>query len=86
MTWREHFRPIIAKVIKDTGTIDMRLLRKKLRQAFPVPPRQYHPYKIWLDEIQVQLGLKKPTKKSDLPGQMIFASTSKGISNEREKS
>ena len=58
-TWREHYRPIIAKIIEDVGTEDMSKLRKAFRDAFPSPPRKYHPYKMWLDEIRVQLGLKK---------------------------
>ena len=57
-TWRDSFSPIIARVIDQFGTDDMSRLRKELRKAFPSPPRQYHPYKIWLDEIRVQLGLK----------------------------
>lgn len=79
--WRIEFKPIITKVIKEMGTDDMRLLRKKLREAFPALPRQYHPYKIWLDEIQVQLGLKtakKLTRHHDLPGQMTLRQYSKG--------
>ena len=58
-SWRDKFRPLIGRVIEEVGTGDMKVLRKALREAFPVPPRQYHPYKIWLDEINVQLGTKK---------------------------
>jgi hypothetical protein len=58
-TWREHFRPRIAKVITEVGTDDMPALRRALRDAFPAGERQYHPYKIWLHEIRVQLGLVK---------------------------
>lgn len=61
MGWREKVKPIIASVIADVGTSDMAKLRQALRDAFPFGPRQYHPYKIWLDEINVQLGLKKTT-------------------------
>lgn len=68
MTWRDRFKPIIREVIQETGTDDMRLLRQKLRDAFPAGPRQYHPYKIWLDEINRQLGLGKH-KRSELIAQ-----------------
>lgn len=59
MPIRDHYRPIIASIIARVGTSDMRLLRKVLRDEFPDPPHRYHPYKIWLDEIAVQLGTKK---------------------------
>ena len=58
MTWRDKARPIIAKVIADVGTSDMSRLRRALREAYPWGPREYHPYKIWCDEIRVQLGTK----------------------------
>ena len=58
-TWRDNFRPITGEIIERVGTKDMKLLREELRDAFPSPPRKYHPYKIWLDEIRAQLGLKK---------------------------
>ncbi|WP_373649031.1 hypothetical protein [Schlesneria sp. DSM 10557] len=59
MSYREKWAPIIAKVIADVGTDDIRKLRQALRDAWDYGPREYHPYKIWLDEIRVQLGLKK---------------------------
>lgn len=58
MTWRDEARPIIASVIAEIGTSDERQLRAALRKAYPWGPREYHPYKIWLDEIRVQLGKK----------------------------
>lgn len=63
-SWRDIMRPIIGKVIETHGTSDMGLLRAKLRRAFPCGPRKYHPYKIWLDEIRVQLGLKKKKRRA----------------------
>lgn len=56
MTWREKASPIIHKIIKETGTEDMKLLRKKLRDTYPWGERKMHPYKIWCDEINKQLG------------------------------
>lgn len=67
-TWRDHASPIIAKVIAETGTDDIKALRKALREAYPYGERKYHPYKIWLDEIKSQLGLKK--QKPEDPNQL----------------
>ena len=58
-TWREFARPIIKRVICEVGTGDMVLLRRALREAYPFGVRQYFPYRVWLDEIQVQLGNKR---------------------------
>ena len=57
-TRREIAAPIIDDVIERIGTDDMPKLRKALREAFPWGVREYHPYKIWLDEIRIQLGDK----------------------------
>ena len=57
--WRRIARPIIAKIIKEVGQEDEKKLRRALLEAYPFGERKYHPYKIWLDEIKVQLGLKK---------------------------
>ena len=63
MKWRDHARPIIAEVIGRVGTADLKALRKALREAYPFGVRNYHPYRIWLDEIKVQLGTKPKTGK-----------------------
>lgn len=60
MNWREKARPIIARILAENAGLSERELRKVLREKFPWGPRQYHPYKTWLDEINVQLGKKKP--------------------------
>jgi hypothetical protein len=31
-----------------------RQIRKALTDSYPFGPRQYHPYKVWLDEIKIQ--------------------------------
>ena len=67
-TWRDKARPIIQAVIAKHGIDDLRTLRRALRDAYPWGPRQYHPYKIWCDEVRVQLGLKpepEPTPSGD---------------------
>jgi len=58
-TWRERARPIIAEVLSETQGQSESSIRKALCDAFPFGPKQYHPYKIWLDEIKAQRGLKK---------------------------
>lgn len=57
-TWRDVARPIIAKAIAENLGKPEKEIRKALRRAYPFGERKYHPYKIWLDEIRVQLGLK----------------------------
>jgi hypothetical protein len=62
--WREIAKPIISAVLNDLRGEDERTIRKALRDAYPFGPRRYHPYKIWCDEVAVQLGTKKhKTKK-----------------------
>lgn len=63
-TWRDVARPIISDVLKKTeGNPDAR--KKLLYDAYPFGARQYHPYKIWLDEIKVQTkGRKFGTKNN----------------------
>lgn len=76
MTWREHAAPIIARVIREIGTDDMKKLRRALREAYPYYEREMWPYKVWCDEIRDQLGLKekKRREKSEQAGQeRLFA-------------
>jgi len=67
--WRNRASPIIARVIRETGTVDMKALRKALKAAYPFQVRKYHPYKIWLDEVKRQLKKKPPlgTKLAKTP-------------------
>lgn len=67
MSWRETAQPIIAKVLKDTAAKPEAEIRKALHDAYPFGERRYHPYKIWLDEIQRQRGTKgRMPKKADV--------------------
>lgn len=61
MTWREHCRPIIAKVLADNKDKTEKEIRKALRNAYPYGERAMHPYKVWCDEIKKQRG--QSTKK-----------------------
>ena len=67
MTWREKYRPKIKAIIKSVGTHDKKRLKQALFSAWEDGPRDYHPYKIWLDEIRQQLGLKIVKKKAKSP-------------------
>jgi hypothetical protein len=72
MSWRQYSAPIIKRVIEQCGTEDMKLLRKKLHEAYPFGERKYHPYKIWCDEIRRQLGLN-PTKSAKQKAAALIA-------------
>ena len=58
-TTRDYFRVEIAEVLARCEGMTIAEKRQALREAWRYGPRQYHPYKIWLDEIRVQLGLKQ---------------------------
>lgn len=53
-TWRDHFRPIIAKVLEETSGLSEKKIRAALRAACPLGMRKYWPYKVWLSEIRIQ--------------------------------
>jgi hypothetical protein len=70
-TWRERFAPVISKIIREHQGQPMNVTRKALRDWWGnsgMGPREYHPYKIFLDEIRRQLGTKKPAKKLVIGG------------------
>lgn len=54
-TYRTKMQPLIASVIAEHKNEPLNAIREHLREAFPMGPRQYHPYKIWLSECRVQL-------------------------------
>lgn len=57
-TWRDRARPIVARVLRETQGQDEQTIRAALRAAYPFGWRANHPYKIWLDEVATQRGLK----------------------------
>ena len=57
--WRDICRPIIAATIKEYQGKDTKALRKALYEAYPFGERKMYPYKVWLSEIQFQLGKSK---------------------------
>jgi hypothetical protein len=64
MTWRDIHRPRIRAIIENVGTDDKKALKQALFDGWDYGARENHPYKIWLDEIRRQLGLKIQKKKS----------------------
>lgn len=66
MTWRDSCRPLIAGVIKANKDKSSKEIKKALRDAYPWGERRYHPYKIWCDEVRVQLGLKKKKVRGEI--------------------
>lgn len=55
-SWRKYAAPIVAKVISENQGKDEKEIRKALHDVYPFGERRMHPYKIWCDEINVQLG------------------------------
>ncbi len=68
MTWRERARPIIAAVIAEVGTSDLKALKRALREAFPWGDVSW-PRKVWRSEVRCQLGLNRPRRKKTRRGQ-----------------
>lgn len=65
------------QVLRETAGKSEKEIRQALRDAYPFGEREYHPYKIWCDEIQRQRGFKKKkcTEKARKvqSGQMEFS-------------
>ena len=63
-TWREGFKPIIAKVLAETKGLPKKEVDKALKEQFLRlgDIRGAHPYRIYRDEIARQQGKKKPVK------------------------
>lgn len=64
-TWRHSARPIIQQVLAETKGQSEAAIRKALKDAYPFGQREYHPYKVWLDEIKKQRFGKKRTAKGE---------------------
>lgn len=65
-TWRQSCRPLIAETIKANEGKTLKELKKAIREVYPFGERKYHPYKIWFDEVKIQLGLKKKKIKGQI--------------------
>lgn len=75
MTWREIVKPIIAGVLRKLGRRrDVARAEAALFVHYPWPHRRGRRYRIWRDEIRIQLGLRPPrwrcsSQVPDSPGQ-----------------
>lgn len=75
MTWRDHFRPLIFRVLEQLGPRRrLKTKRRALRAAYPCQQRRGWAYKVWCDEVRIQLGLRPPRFRTihrvpDSPGQ-----------------
>jgi len=63
-----HWRDTARRVIRETlATLppdaDAKAKRAALKDAYPFGPRALHPYKVWLDEVRVQVDSKTPPEK-----------------------
>lgn len=64
-TWRERAAPIIANELALHKNSSEQELRRALREAYPFGERAMWPYKVWLDEIRRQRGLKAKKRDKD---------------------
>lgn len=59
-TWRDSAKAYINEIMQANPLItDKKELRKLLRDNYPFGERRYHPYKIWCDQVNITLGVKK---------------------------
>ena len=77
-TWRHRARRVIQRVLQELGP-RRRLITKRraLRKAYPFGQRRGWRYRVWLDEVRVQLRLRSPRRKYlqpfvDSPGQTLL--------------
>lgn len=59
--WRRRARTVITKVISEVGPKDLKKLKRAISAAYPFGVRKMHPYKIWLDEVRLQLAQFSPS-------------------------
>jgi len=63
-TWRDRAKPIIREVLAETQGLPEKEIKAAIRDAYPFGERAYHPYKIWLDEVRRQRGIKRTATQS----------------------
>lgn len=66
-TWRQFFRPIIARILEANKHRPWKETAKILRAAGPRPFHKHWPYKVWLSEIRRQRGLARGVKVHSTP-------------------
>lgn len=61
--WRSRARNVISvtkALAKQEGIADPNAILERVNAAYPFGVREYHPYRIWLDEVKklkIELGL-----------------------------
>jgi hypothetical protein len=63
-TWRDIAKPIIQAVLSETQGLSEKEIKAAIKDAYPFGERAYHPYKIWLDEVRRQRGIKRTATQS----------------------
>ena len=58
-TWRQYAIPIIKSTITLNKGKSYQEIKAALKEVYPFGERKYHPYKIWCDEINIQLKTKR---------------------------
>jgi hypothetical protein len=61
--WRRLAAPIIARVLAESREKPEAEVRAALRRAYLFGPREHHPYRVWLDEVRIQTGLRRITAR-----------------------
>lgn len=77
--WRAEAAKVVKAAIEagQARNLSGPALLKHVRQAYPFGPRANHPYKIWLSEVNRQLGRSTPKPRRvrpPSPGQPAFTS------------
>lgn len=77
-TWRDIVRPIIARVLARLPRRATRSLKERMLFGhYPFAERRGRCYRVWRDEVRIQLGLRPPRRRClarlpDSPGQQTF--------------
>lgn len=78
LTYRHRARRVIVRVLEQLGPWrQLKERRRALRAAYPFGARRGYGYRVWLDEVRVNLGLQPPRRKYceplvDSPGQKLL--------------
>ena len=70
-TWRDKAATVISDVIRQNPGMEQKELRKLISAAYPFGERKYHPYKIWCDEVNRQLGPQPQAEMSVSEAQSV---------------
>jgi hypothetical protein len=80
-TWRERFRPLVARILRETADLPelerARVRRQRFRDEYPALQSMGWAYKSWRTEINAQTGRLRPrssasSRKAEPAGQLSF--------------